>query len=166
MLEYKEVPEWPGYLVGSDGTVLSNRWTKGWRPMKGGLDKDGYRKLILCNAGKKWYVRLHDLILRVFRGDPPAGHIGAHENGDKADNSIDNLAWKTQKENIADKVRHGTAQRGDKASRRILSEMDVREIRRKWSNREATQTQMAEEHGVSTATINAAIRRRNWRFCE
>lgn len=168
-VEYRDVPGWPGYRVGSDGSLWSKRLSGGresrsWRQCSGSPDKDGYLKFILCRNGTRKDVRIHNLILNVFRGSCPPGHVGAHDNGNKTDNRLGNLFWKTQAENIADKLRHGTAQRGDRASRRKLSESQVLEIRRRWREREATQTQMATEHGVSVAAICAAINGRNWKY--
>lgn len=170
-IEYREIPGWPGYRIGSDGTIWSKllsggRMRKDWRRCFGAPDKDGYLKFILCRNGFRRYVRIHVVILEVFRGPCPTGHVGAHDNGIKTDNRIDNLFWKTQAENIADKIRHGTAQRGDKASRRKLTEEQVRGIRRRWLASEATQTSMASEYGVTVGAINAAIHGRNWRFIE
>jgi hypothetical protein len=52
--------------------------------------------------------KVHLLVLEAFIGPRPEGHQGAHENGNKLDNRLDNLRWKTPGENNRDKRRHGT----------------------------------------------------------
>jgi hypothetical protein len=52
--------------------------------------------------------KVHLLVLETFVGPRPTQHEGAHENGNKCDNRLMNLAWKTRSENSYDKQRHGT----------------------------------------------------------
>lgn len=51
---------------------------------------------------------VHHLVLETFVGPRPPGHVSRHLNGQHDDNSLSNLGWGTQQENIADKFRHGT----------------------------------------------------------
>lgn len=53
---------------------------------------------------------VHHLVLTAFRGTRPGGYEGAHLNGDQFDNRLENLAWKTPKENSADAYLHGARQ--------------------------------------------------------
>lgn len=47
------------------------------------------------------------MVLRAFVGEPPAGHECRHLDGDRQNNALDNLAWGTRAENVADTIRHG-----------------------------------------------------------
>lgn len=163
-VEYREIPGYPGYEVGSDGTVWSNFWRgprNGFRELKGGVDKDGYRKLILCKNKARKHIRVHILILEIFRGPKPDGFVGAHNNGNKTDNRIGNLRWDTQFNNIQDKREHGTHQVGETATNRILTTEQVIEIKRRLARGE-TAKQMAEGYGVRPITISQIKAGRNW----
>ena len=171
-VEVMEVPGFPNYRVKSDGTVWSNfrntRQSKnkdGWHEIRGGLDKDGYRKLILCNRSIRKYVRAHCIVLRCFAGPPPADMIhptAAHNNGDKTDNRLSNLRWASQRDNIQDKRKHGTWQCGEASGTSILTESIVRHIRELRSSGE-TYAAIAKRFQVSTSAVNAACNRRNWK---
>jgi hypothetical protein len=51
---------------------------------------------------------LSTFLLECFFGDRPTDdHEGAHWDGDKQNNRLDNLRWATRKENAADRIRHG-----------------------------------------------------------
>jgi hypothetical protein len=53
--------------------------------------------------------QLGSLILEAHAGPAPTErHEAAHEDGNTSNNKIENLAWKTPKENSADKYVHGT----------------------------------------------------------
>lgn len=167
---YREVPEFPGYRVGDDGSVWSRlrncrnaTVVDGWHRLVGSTDKDGYRKVILCNRGRRTYWRVNVLVLTVFVGPPNdmANPTSAHENGDNQDNRLSNLRWDTQKANIADKARHGTTQRGDRSPNRVLNEAQVVEILKRLRNGSRV-VDLAEHFDVRPATISAIKVGRNW----
>ncbi len=171
-VEYRSIEGFPNYRAGTDGSIWSkSKNTKkatevdGWHLVQGGLDKDGYRKIILCNGNIKKHCRFHIVVLRTFKGPPPSDMKNptcAHNNGNKADNRLENLRWATQKDNIADKALHGTAQTGEKGGTARLTSDKVREIRRlreggiEWSH-------IANRLGEKKSTVYAAGVGRNWK---
>lgn len=166
-VEYRDIPGFPGYRVGSDGTVWSNHprgfsLDDSWHSLAGGFDKDGYRKVILCRPDGRRYARVNVLVLEVFVGPCPPGLVSCHDNGARADNRLENLRWDTQKNNIADKAKHGTDQRGDRSSTRKVSDAQVAEIRRRLAAGERG-VDLAAEFGVSRPTISAIKVGRNWK---
>jgi hypothetical protein len=70
----------------------------------------GYVRVTLTALdGRKTSRTVHSLVLESFRGlRPPGFDHTRHLNGLKSDNTLDNLRWSTAKENMADKVLHGT----------------------------------------------------------
>lgn len=172
-VRYKSIPNFPDYRVGDDGSVWSkSRNTRhasesdaGWHRINGGKDKDGYRKVILCNKGKRRYARVHILVVQSFIGNAPktmGNPTVAHGNGVKGDNRLVNLRWASQKENIADKIKHGTHQIGESHPSSIVSESDVAKIRERRKNGE-TLVAIAADFGVKFGAIQAICARRNWK---
>jgi hypothetical protein len=170
-VEFRPVPGFPGYCVGNDGSVWS-RWHRGgrhgyvladcWRRLTGGIDKDGYRKVILCAAGRRRYVRVASLILEVFVGPCPPGLECCHDDGNAANDRLTNLRWDTHRNNVADKRGHGTHQAGERHGMHKLTADQVREIRRRRAAGEAVAA-LAREFGVWPGTVSAVVLRRLWK---
>lgn len=70
------------------------------------VKKSGYLRVQL-GKGNKLYV--HALVLTAFTGPCPDGFEGCHGDGDRTNNREPNLRWDTRRENVADMVKHGTA---------------------------------------------------------
>lgn len=157
--EWRVVVEAPEYMVSNLGQIKS-AYTN--RPLVGGLDKNGYRKLVLCTGGRRIHRRVCALVCTAFHGDRPPGMVTRHLNGTKTDDSASNLAWSTQAENIADKVAHGTAQVGAKHPRAILTEDAVRYIR----SSQAPCRELMTQFGVSKDAIYSVRNGRTWGHLE
>lgn len=170
IIVYKDIAGFPGYRVGDDGSVWSlwkpsfGGWKIGtdWKLLRGGVDKDGYRKLILCFLGQRRCARINILVLEAFRGPRPAGMVAAHRNGDKLDNSLENLRWDTQAGNCADKKVHGTHQAGEKHGMHKLVSSQVSEIRRKRLVGQSLPS-LAQEFGITKSAVSSICRRRTWK---
>jgi hypothetical protein len=115
-IEYRDVPGWLGYRVGSDGSVwfawINCRWgrrlTDRWKPMKIATHWKGYKYVNLTPAGGGKYktFRVHRLVLEAFVGPCPEGMETRHLNGVRDDCRLNNLAWGTPDENRADIIAH------------------------------------------------------------
>lgn len=64
-----------------------------------------------------------------FKGPCPPGMEGSHEDGDRTNNRVENLSWKTRSENHLDKRRHGTDQAGERAWNALYTNDEAQEIR-------------------------------------
>lgn len=89
--EWRDV-EGTGYKVSSLGRVIGRRG-KILRPWRSPL---GYRAV--CIDGEVTYV--HRLVAEAFFGEAPGLQVD-HIDGDKDNNSVDNLRWVTASENVA-----------------------------------------------------------------
>ena len=103
------------------------------------------------------------LVCERVNGPPPfEGAQAAHSCGRGMKGCIAprHLSWKTCRENEADKVRHGTSNRGERCGTVKLTEEQVRSIR------EDTRLQrvIAEEYGLVQQTVSDIKRRKNWRW--
>lgn len=75
-------------------------------------------------------MHVHRLVLMAFVGPPPTHrHQCAHGDGDPANNAVENLRWATCAENHADKLGHGTHNRGEAHPLCTVSTETVRRIR-------------------------------------
>lgn len=87
--------EYFGYTVTSNGEV----YNKQGRKLKGEITANGYHRVTLSLNGKSTRFLTHRLVAKLFLSNPK--EVVNHKDGNKLNNSIDNLEWTTQKENIA-----------------------------------------------------------------
>jgi hypothetical protein len=130
-------------------------------PRSGGRTKHG--RLDLYRDGKKHRRYIHRLVLEAFVGPCPEGMEARHfPDRDPANNQLGNLSWASPKTNQADRVVHGTSNRGERHGMVKLTESKVREIRSRVLAGER-QSNLVRELGVSPMTINDIVKFRTWR---
>jgi len=159
--EARAVPGFPRYFATESGDIVSIARGKR-RTLAGGVDKDGYRKVILCERGIRHYKRVHVLVALAFQGEQPAGTVVCHLDGNLKNNAASNLAYVTQRENIAHKIAHGTMRRGTDHCGAKLSEESAKAILR---DRRPARV-IAREYGVTKGAIDGIRYGRTWRHIE
>lgn len=150
---WRAVAKYPGYEVSNQGQVLGIRG----RILKVGTDKDGYRRTVLCCGKERRYVRVARLVAEAWVDG--RGPVVRHLNGICTDDRASNLAWGTQRENILDKIAHGTMPSGETHPLTTLTIREVRLIR----SSEGGVVDLAEHFNVSPATISAVRTGRTWK---
>lgn len=174
-VEYRPVPDFAGYRVGDDGSVWS-RLVSGhrgvlrdeWRRLtpQTSSTRPEYGALTLCADGRRRTVMVHRLVLEVFVSPCPDGMEACHfPDPCKQNNSLRNLRWGTRASNEADKVVHGTSNRGERHGMAKLTPQDVTEIRRLHADGARFAT-LARQFKVHCVTIRHIIIRKTWRHIE
>lgn len=113
--EWRPVAGYEGlYEVSSEGRVRGvSRLDSKWRaiPTREKSNKVGavgHPVTNLYKAGRGRTFTVHTLVAVAFIGERPSGFDVAHEDGDRTNNSVRNLRYKSRKDNLLDAVRHGT----------------------------------------------------------
>lgn len=169
-ITYKDIPGFPGYRVGDDGSVWSRR-RRGerlcdtWKQLKPGHSGFARKYRIIClkrpeGGYTRWYV--HRLVLTTFRGECPAGMQGCHNDGNAANNHLSNLRWDTPKANQADRTTHGTSVYG---TRQWCAKLDAAIVRRIRADRVTGMTfkQLSAKYDIATTTACKITRRVAWK---
>lgn len=107
----------------------------------------------------------HRVMCRLKNGDPPTQfHEAAHSCGKGHEGCVNpnHLSWKTSKENNADKVLHGTSNRGERMGSSKLDRNQVAEIRASYVPRTMSYSKLAAKYGVSVGAIGDIVRGKNW----
>lgn len=158
--QWRSTARFDAYEVSSLGRVRRRRAgktgakvghvLKPWRSASG----DGYLTVTLCASGKKSKQAVHILVCTAFHGEKPSPlHEVAHKNGRKLDCSESNVRWALRAENHADKIGHGTDNRGQKHGMARLTDEAARIIKDHPRGR-GTGVELALKFGVSQSLIS------------
>jgi hypothetical protein len=94
------------YAISSFGRVFGYKYNKFLKP-KRNPKRGGHQHVSLFN-GVSYHDRfIHHLVLEAFVGERPSGTEACHNDGNSANNRLDNLRWDTHKNNMKDADRHG-----------------------------------------------------------
>ena len=128
MEEWRDAIGFEGfYKISNYGRILT---VKSNTIKKLTIDKhDGRPYCCLWANNKQAQVRPHKLVLEAFVGKRPIGMECCHNDGNPQNNHLSNLRWDTAKNNQADRVRHGTTNRGENCGTAKLTGIQVDAIR-------------------------------------
>jgi hypothetical protein len=170
-----------GYYVTDDGSVIST-FVHGSnkrrispdaaREIRPQLSKNGYRVVFIWRDGASRSTYVHRIVLESFVGPAPAGCEACHNDGDRQNNTIQNLRWDTRKANHSDSVAHHTHRvpprnkvRGERNGQARFTEAAILSIRGMARNG-ISQSRIGAVYGVKQQTISDIVRRRSWAWLE
>ena len=111
METWKKIKNIANYEVSSEGRV---RNTKTGNILSGCINNRGYVRYDLSIDGKRIVRSGHRLVANAFLKKEKGKTIINHINGDKTNNSVDNIEWSTPKQNAI----HSFRVLGNQASNR------------------------------------------------
>lgn len=91
MVEYKDIEGYPGYKIGSDGTILSNKRGKGY--INSFISASGYKQVVLYKDNQRKNFQLHRLLAEAFIPNPNNLPWVNHKDENKLNNDLSNLEW-------------------------------------------------------------------------
>jgi hypothetical protein len=151
------------HLVYSDGRQgVRNRKEKILNPS---TDKDGYLITGLRRDGVQKTVKLHRIVAIAFIPNFDSLPEVNHKDGNKHNNTVDNLEWSSHQDNITHAVetelRDGRGERNVNAK---LTGEDVAYIRKNYTPRhkEFSAVALSNKFGVSATMIHNIMKGRNW----
>jgi hypothetical protein len=108
-------------------------------------------------------IGVNRYICQLVYGEPPTKkHHAAHNCGNPNCVNPSHLRWATCSENMADKLLHGTEQRGERHGMAKLTAENVLAIRKLEGT--ATQSEIGAMFGITNVTVCAIMKRRIWRW--
>jgi|SRR5580658_124327 hypothetical protein len=155
------------YEVSDAGEVKSLRSGKLMRPGTAGA---GYSHVSLAKNGSKKGFYVHTLVATTFIGPRPERHEVNHKNGSKTDNRAENLEYVTHQANSRHMMdvllrKPGNFNRGEDSPVSKLTEAQVREIRRRFSQGERI-IDLAKQFSGTHSGISAIVHRKCWRHID
>lgn len=154
MIVWKDVVNYEGeYQVSNTGFVRSLKRKK-LHILKAKSNTHGRLKVELSRGRGKTYM-VHQLVAEAFLGPKPKKLVVRHLDGNYLNNNIENLAYGTQKQNLADAIAHGTHV---SCKRKAFTDDQVSIIRSRADSVKA----LSKRFGVSRYTIYDCINRRTY----
>ena len=156
---WRDVPDHHGYQVSNKGRVRAAK--RGKIRIKAQEEtKDGYLKVKVTTKRGTTKVPVHRMVCAAFHGYPLSWMVCNHKDGNKTNNTPENLEWVTRSENDLHAEREGLRPRGSKRSSSKLTEDQVKKIRCR--AQESTYASLAREFGVSRSTISRIVNGESW----
>lgn len=147
------------YEVSTDGHIRNKKTKRILHEFSG---KDGYLRTQF--SGKTRTV--HRVIATAFIPNPHNYEQVNHKDGNKHNNSVENLEWCTREENMKHAYKIGLkTSKGENNSHYKLSKSDVEYIRRHYirGDKQYGAKSLAEKFRVAHQTICAVVYWQNWR---
>lgn len=148
-----------GYFASPRGNVYNRHG----EIMVGVVDRCGYRHISINKKNRN----VHRIIAETFIPNPSNLPCVNHKDGNKLNNSVDNLEWCTHSENTTHAYSAGLEQRacGERHHAHKLSNEDVKYIRRVYIKRDKQfgATALSKRFAVDRTTIHDIVNEKTWR---
>ena len=165
---WKDIPNYEGlYQVSNLGRVKSldrtvygkdgKSYTKRGKILKNKMGTNGYYYVCLYRNNKQKTFMIHSLVALNYIGERPKNHDICHINGNKLDNTVQNLKYDTRTENFNDMYRQG-----GKNPKGKLSVEDVLKMREMYKTGKYTFDELADLFNMSSTHTSAIIRRKSF----
>ncbi len=131
------------------------------RLLKPKFGTGGYPEVALKVNGDPLYIRVHQVVCRVFHGERPRGkdEVG-HRDGDRTNACPANLRWVTKEENYDDRNGHGTHNKGERNGSAKLDQLKVHAVH--ILSQKMASRKVAEVIGISKSQVGNILRGEAW----
>lgn len=162
---WKDIPDYEGiYQVSNLGRVKSFKRNKEII-LKLCKDKEGYLHVSLYKNKNVKSHTIHRLVLFSFKPKEYFENcVVNHKDGNKSNNTLDNLEWCTITENNQHACDIGLkiGCKGEKNGSTKLKENQIRKIRLDYKNKIFNQTELSKIFNVSITTIGNIVKNKTW----
>jgi hypothetical protein len=156
------------YEVSNLGNVRSKNWngTKKTKTLKQYENSCGYLQVHIHYGKLNRNILVHRIVAEVFVKNPANKKCVNHKDGNKQNNTANNLEWASHKENTRHALKTGLMipNRGEKVGSSKLTRVEVDEIRQLYNSGACKIIyRLAKKYNVKTGTIYAIIRNKTWK---
>lgn len=161
--EHKVIKGYEGrYKVSADGRVYSVRKDL---YMVSSLSKSGYPQVKLFDGASYHPKNVHRLIAETFLAKPEGQVEVNHKDGNKLNNSSDNLEWITKSANTKhaydNGLRYAAYSVGSEHANAKIIEEDIRDIRM-FKEKGMSLNEIARVYPLTKASIWKIVKHRSW----
>lgn len=169
--QIKEIKDYPGYYIDTDGDVWSSWKAGGRKRIKTNLHKltkffrnphYPYYTITMNNGKGQKSFNIHRLLAEHFLIQKEGKTFVCHKDGNSLNNSLSNLYWGSPQDNSDDRVCHGKAPKGENNKRSKLKEWQVK-FAKKCLLLGIKQSKIAKVFNVHKTTIHLIAAKKNWK---
>jgi hypothetical protein len=163
--QWKQILDWPNYAVSDRGRIkrLTTRNSGVAGAILSQFLVSGYPSVNLTDSGKRKSVRVHRLVAEAFLPKQAGATEVNHIDASRSNNDLLNLEWVSASGNRKHGYDHGAnAAEGERNGYSKLTEDNVRVIRATRPLTKSVQAELADQFGVSMATVRDVAARRTW----
>lgn len=102
----KQIKDFPKYYITKTGKVFKKNVTGLMKEVKPFLNHNNYLRVQLYKNGKPLKKFVHRLVIETYIGFEEGKQVN-HKDGDKLNNTLENLEWVTPSENIQHAMKSG-----------------------------------------------------------
>lgn len=139
--QWKPIEGFPGYYVSDRGRVFG----KSGKILSHEIMKKGYHRVGVFKGGKIHHKMVHRLVAEAFIENPNNCPQVNHIDGNKDNNTVDNLEWCTNQYNIKHSIQIGL--------RNCPTYKEREELREDYKNG-ATVKEISKKYGVKERNVN------------
>jgi hypothetical protein len=164
-MEWRAVVGFQDYAVSENGDVVrvvDGKTRKAGHVLTPKKESTGHLRVKLSINGKKQLVSVHRIVAMAFHGEPVAGQVCRHLDGNPMNNHFTNLKWGTCLENHDDRRRHGRSFNGERNGRARLTQHQAEAIRAEYDGSYGCVARLARKYRVGWTTINDIVAGRKW----
>jgi hypothetical protein len=163
---WKQIKDFEDYKISNLGTVISYKNNKP-KILKLADSGRGYKSVWLCSQDKSKRYTIHRLVAAHFIENPQLLPEVNHIDGDKNNNSVNNLEWVSGYDNL----KHardvlGINKKGTNHHAAKLTEQDVINIINLYKTGNYTQKQIAEIYNVGSRNVQKITSRTRWKHLQ
>ena len=154
------------YEIDKSGNVYSLRYKRPFKILTPAKTRTGYLIIRMQKNKKQFGTGLHTLLAKHFIENPNGYKEVNHIDGNKLNNSLDNLEWCTHSENIrhADRIGLRKMPKGSKHANAIINEKIAKEIKEKCKVfYYGLEAKLAKEYNVTRWVISDIRRNKSWK---
>lgn len=158
---WKDIIGYDQYQINNYGKVktIANKASRKERILKLLKHPKGYFRVGLYKNKKCRYFFIHRLVAKHFIENPGNKQTVNHIDGDKSNNTVENLEWNTYRENMNHAINNKISACGERNGRSKLTQKQVEEIR----NSPLNQYQLAKIYNVAQGTISRIKIKKGWK---
>lgn len=161
IMNWKTIEDFNGKFSVSDTGLIRNNETG--KVLKQTVIKSGYSTVVVKpngrTGGSKCF-RVHREVALAFLPNPDNKSDVNHKDGNKINNTVENLEWVSHSANMIHAIETGLHSKGI-----LLTESDIQQIRKEYVRNSPTHgiVALGEKYGVHNTTISNALTGRTWK---